>query len=287
MKLKLITLVYCVLFLKTFLFSQPHIVEINGSVTDVFKKSIPNVTLNIIKNDSLFKSLRTDEKGNFEKLILHMGEDYTVEYLLDGFLSKRIELNLVKGYTKNDWYDIIPVELNTTLLPKRKSSDYSPIENEFIIGRLNIDTIEETLFFDLNFFYTQSKIYYDFVKNTELNAFQINGGNLFFEFDKAELIPISIKNYQVLLKYLKDNPSKKITLEGHTDSYGKSEYNWWLASVRSNKIKNMLHQDGVEWNRITTKSCGDSKPILPSKTFKNIDDPLARQINRRVTIIIE
>ena len=287
MKLKLLVTIYSILLLKIFAFSQPHIVEINGSVTDVFKNDIPNVTISVLKNDSIFKILRTDEEGNFEKLIVHMGDDYTIKYYLDGYISKHIELNLIEGYTKLDWYDIIPVELNATLLPKRKTSDYSPIENEFIIGRLNVDTIEETLFFDLDFFYTQSKIYYDFVKNTELNAFQINGGNLFFEFDKAELIPISKENYQVLLKYLKENPSKKITLEGHTDSFGKSEYNWWLASVRSNKIKNMLHQDGVEWNRISTKTFGDNKPILPSKTFKNIDDPLARQINRRVTIIVE
>jgi outer membrane protein OmpA-like peptidoglycan-associated protein/Tol biopolymer transport system component len=109
--------------------------------------------------------------------------------------------------------------------------------------------------------------------------------DLYFVYDRTKIIEKSIPDYQATLKYLKDNPSVKIVIEGHTDSHGSDEYNLWLASARSNKIRNMLNQDGIGWSRMTTKTYGESKPIAPNKNPDGTDNPEGRQLNRRVHFV--
>jgi outer membrane protein OmpA-like peptidoglycan-associated protein len=109
--------------------------------------------------------------------------------------------------------------------------------------------------------------------------------DLYFVYDRTKIIEKSIPDYQATLKYLKDNPSVKIVIEGHTDSHGSDEYNLWLASARSNKIRNMLNQDGIGWSRMTTKTYGESRPIAPNKNPDGTDNPEGRQLNRRVQFV--
>jgi outer membrane protein OmpA-like peptidoglycan-associated protein len=109
--------------------------------------------------------------------------------------------------------------------------------------------------------------------------------DLYFIYDKTKIIEKSVIDYQRTLQYLKDNPTVKLVIEGHTDANGSDEYNLWLASARSNKIKNQLNQDGISWSRMTTKNYGESKPIAPNKNPDGSDNPDGRQINRRVSFV--
>lgn len=110
--------------------------------------------------------------------------------------------------------------------------------------------------------------------------------DLYFVYDKVVLIDESEIDYDATLAYLKENPKAKILIEGHTDSNGSSEYNWWLSSARANKIRNRLYDDGIAWGRMKTKGYGEDKPIAPNRNPDGSDNPEGRQQNRRVHFIL-
>lgn len=83
-----------------------------------------------------------------------------------------------------------------------------------------------------------------------------------------------------LSKLMKEDKSKKIRVDGHTDATGTEEYNVWLSDKRAASVKKFLEEAGVSGSRITTKGLGPSKPVGDNKT------PEGRQKNRRVEIVI-
>lgn len=83
-----------------------------------------------------------------------------------------------------------------------------------------------------------------------------------------------------LSKLLKEDKSKKIRVDGHTDATGTQEYNVWLSDKRAASVKKYLQDAGVGASRITIKGFGPSKPVADNKT------PEGRQKNRRVEVII-
>ncbi|HLS94244.1 OmpA family protein [Sphingobacterium allocomposti] len=83
-----------------------------------------------------------------------------------------------------------------------------------------------------------------------------------------------------LAKLLKEDTSKKIRVDGHTDSTGEAGYNQWLSEKRAASVKKFLEDAGIASSRITTKGVGQTKPVADNKT------PEGRQKNRRVEVII-
>ncbi len=77
-------------------------------------------------------------------------------------------------------------------------------------------------------------------------------------------------------KYLKKNPNTYVYLLGHCDARGTDIYNMSLGSRRSNTVRNLLIEQGVNLNRIFTISYGKEKPLNPANT------PKAWEENRRV-----
>ena len=83
-----------------------------------------------------------------------------------------------------------------------------------------------------------------------------------------------------LSKILKENNSKKIRVDGHTDATGTEEYNVWLSDKRAASVKKFLEDNGISASRISIKGHGPSKPVADNKT------PEGRQKNRRVEVVI-
>ncbi|TDS11789.1 OmpA family protein [Sphingobacterium paludis] len=81
-------------------------------------------------------------------------------------------------------------------------------------------------------------------------------------------------------KLLKNDTSKKLRVDGHTDSTGEENYNKWLSDKRAASVKKFLEDAGISGARIATKGLGQSKPVSDNKT------PEGRQKNRRVEIVI-
>ncbi|HEY4800404.1 MAG TPA: OmpA family protein [Bacteroidia bacterium] len=99
--------------------------------------------------------------------------------------------------------------------------------------------------------------------------------NIFFDFDKASLRPDSKPELQRVVNVLKDNPSMKIEISGHTDNKGSATYNLKLSESRAKSVVDYLIAAGIEKSRLTFKGYGFLKPIASNETEEG------RQQNRR------
>jgi outer membrane protein OmpA-like peptidoglycan-associated protein len=99
--------------------------------------------------------------------------------------------------------------------------------------------------------------------------------NVFFDFDKATLRPDSKPELDRVVKVLKDNPSMKIEISGHTDNKGSASYNLKLSEARAKSVVEYLHANGTDLSRLTYKGYGFAKPIATNETEEG------RQLNRR------
>ena len=73
--------------------------------------------------------------------------------------------------------------------------------------------------------------------------------------------------YRDILKsnadFLRANKKFKVTIEGHCDERGTSEYNMALGQARADEVKKYMINLGVSDKRITTVSYGKEKPLDP------------------------
>jgi outer membrane protein OmpA-like peptidoglycan-associated protein len=104
--------------------------------------------------------------------------------------------------------------------------------------------------------------------------------NIYFEYDKADLKPISFKELDKLADNLKDNPTYSILITGHTDNKGSAAHNLELSKNRAAAVGEYLSKKGVEKERIFTKGMGSSAPLASNKT------EAGQSKNRRVEFTI-
>jgi peptidoglycan-associated lipoprotein len=98
-------------------------------------------------------------------------------------------------------------------------------------------------------------------------------------FDTNEYIIRGSENKQVLANitdYLNRNPNVYVYVEGHCDQKGPAAYNLALGAKRSNAVRNLLVENGINPDRIHTVSYGKERLLIESSTTD------AMQQNRRV-----
>ncbi|WP_426369316.1 OmpA family protein [Pseudocolwellia sp. HL-MZ7] len=81
---------------------------------------------------------------------------------------------------------------------------------------------------------------------------------------------------KVLIKFDKT----LLSIEGHTDSQGSSEFNQTLSEKRAMSVRNYLTQQSIMESRLKVTGFGESMPLVDNSTEKN------RSLNRRVEIQI-
>jgi peptidoglycan-associated lipoprotein len=101
---------------------------------------------------------------------------------------------------------------------------------------------------------------------TEEELFNQNIKDIFFDYDKYDIRPDQQAAVQADATFLNQHPTINITLEGHCDERGSTEYNLALGDNRANAAKNALVQAGVAANRIRTISYGKEKPFCTEHT---------------------
>jgi len=84
--------------------------------------------------------------------------------------------------------------------------------------------------------------------------------NIFYEFDKATLLPESKTALDGLIKILNDNPNVTIELGAHADRKGSDAYNEKLAQRRAQSVVDYLIDAGIDPARLTAKGYGESVP---------------------------
>jgi outer membrane protein OmpA-like peptidoglycan-associated protein len=106
-------------------------------------------------------------------------------------------------------------------------------------------------------------------------------GSVLFASGKATLLPIAEQKLGQVAEVLQNqDDSKKIVVEGHTDSVGSDENNRRLSQDRADAVRAFLVTKGVPSSRISANGRGESTPIGDNKT------PDGRAMNRRVEIIV-
>ena len=105
----------------------------------------------------------------------------------------------------------------------------------------------------------------------------------YFDYDKAALRPDALKALQAdsteLRDILKDFPDYKLTIEGHCDERGSSEYNIALGDKRAEAAKNYLVQVGIPSDQLKMISYGKDRPVCEDH------DEACWQRNRRIHIV--
>ncbi|MBX3263123.1 MAG: DUF4398 and OmpA-like domain-containing protein [Labilithrix sp.] len=107
-------------------------------------------------------------------------------------------------------------------------------------------------------------------------------GAVLFRSNESTLLPAAmVKLNEVADALIKGNPDSNITVEGHTDSQGKRDYNVELGKKRADAVRDQLVARGVAADRIKSVGVGPDRPVADNKTAEG------RANNRRVEIIVE
>ena len=89
---------------------------------------------------------------------------------------------------------------------------------------------------------------------------ELNDEKVFFAFNSAEITSEMADNLHGQALYMKKHPDVNITMAGHCDERGSTEYNLALGALRAGNAAHVLIKDGVEADRIKTISYGKNKP---------------------------
>lgn len=99
-----------------------------------------------------------------------------------------------------------------------------------------------------------------------------------FETGKSAIKSESLHIVDELYNMMKENPSLKISVEGHTDNVGGKASNQTLSESRSASLKAALIKKGIASDRVRTAGFGQDNPIADNSTEDG------RSKNRRVEI---
>ena len=116
------------------------------------------------------------------------------------------------------------------------------------------------------------------LKLEEGRIFQLK--NIFFDSDKAELLPRSYQELKKLLHIMQQHPQMEIEIRGHTDSQGQDTYNSYLSRKRAHAVASYLWQNGIDRHRVHHIGLGSERPIASNAT------ETGRKLNRRVEFLI-
>ena len=135
------------------------------------------------------------------------------------------------------------------------------------------------LFHSENFDIPEGSAYNLVNKTIELKNIKVGSKialrNIFFDTGKSDLRPESNAELDRLVKLLKDVPTLKIELSGHTDNTGSASGNISLSQNRAEAVVNYLISKGINKSRLTAKGYGSERPVASNDTSEG------RQLNRR------
>ncbi len=184
----------------------------------------------------------------------------TVELLETGETVQRVETDPYSGGF-------------TLILPKRAIYGVTAeaAAGDFTYSSFNYDLTDERT-------YQESRLEIGLMPVKAGASFSVR--NFLFDFDSDKLRPESGPELSRLSSFLKEHPSIKITIEGHTDDVGEEDYNRALSERRARAVLEALAAMGIPRSRMKALGYGEKRPLVPNDSEEN------RQLNRRVEIVI-
>jgi outer membrane protein OmpA-like peptidoglycan-associated protein len=215
-----------------------------ASQSDIFRAPAPKRENNV----TLISGIVTDELG------APLDAEIRYDRLSDG---KR--LGLAHSDPSNGAYQItLPSGESYSLYAQKQG--YLPASESFDASKVAaFKTIEKNLVL---------------VKIKENATIRLN--NIFFETDKAELLPASFAELDRLFDILRKDSSLHISIEGHTDNTGSESHNKALSLGRAHAVVAYLITKGIPNSRLQEQGYAAEKPIASNDT----DEGKAK--NRRV-----
>lgn len=104
--------------------------------------------------------------------------------------------------------------------------------------------------------------------------------DIYYETNSYTLTPNSKVVLALFIEFLKDNPSVKVEIQGHTDNVGNDDANMRLSEQRAKSVYDYVIGKGIPSSRLKYKGYGETQPIADNNT------PLGRAKNRRTVFLI-
>jgi len=113
-----------------------------------------------------------------------------------------------------------------------------------------------------------------------LNEGRYSTNAILFSTNSSAILPQSDPVIKEIADILKENPSLKLTIIGHTDNVGKKENNFTLSKQRASSVKNeLVKKYGIAADRLDADGKGDTEPVADNSTTEG------KAQNRRVEFI--
>lgn len=117
----------------------------------------------------------------------------------------------------------------------------------------------------------------DLKKVTEPLASRVKFESIEFDLGQSKIKQEMYADLNKIVNFLYDNPSFKIKISGHTDSFGSADLNLKLSKERAKSIRDYLVDfGGLESSRVDWEGYGSSQPIVKEITEED------KALNRRV-----
>ena len=110
---------------------------------------------------------------------------------------------------------------------------------------------------------------------------ELNFEDVYFDFDRSTLRPEALRLLDDAVAKLQANPTRNMTIEGHTCNIGTAEYNLALAERRARGVVDYLSSRGVSSSRLEIVSYGEERP-----KFDNAREE-TRRLNRRAALVVK
>lgn len=104
--------------------------------------------------------------------------------------------------------------------------------------------------------------------------------NIYFDSGSANIKPESYPILDSVAILLRDNPTARVQVAGHTDSDGSESSNQTLSERRAQSVYQYLVSKGIAGNRLTTVGYGESNPVVANDSAAN------KARNRRIEFTV-
>jgi len=104
--------------------------------------------------------------------------------------------------------------------------------------------------------------------------------DIYFSFNSFELTSESTPMLDELVRFMEENPTIRIEIQGHTDNIGKDADNQVLSERRAGAVYHYLIEKGISAGRLSFKGYGESMPVAGNDTEEG------RSKNRRTVFVV-
>jgi peptidoglycan-associated lipoprotein len=104
--------------------------------------------------------------------------------------------------------------------------------------------------------------------------------DVYFDFDRYTLRPEATRILDEAISAMRETPTLRIEIEGHTCNIGTAEYNLALGNRRATAVKDYLVSRGITEDRLRTVSYGEERPKYENSREET------RRLNRRAALTV-